>query len=63
MLVKALTSFAGKISMYAGEVREIEKGEILDDLLAAKYVEAAGEKPGENSAPTPKKPVEKKKKK
>lgn len=58
MRVKAKTSFAGKISMYEGEIREIEEGEILDDLLAAKYVE----KVVENSTATPKKPVEKKKK-
>lgn len=39
MLVKALTSFAGKVSMYEGEVRDIADKAILDDLIHAKYVE------------------------
>ncbi len=39
MKVKALTSFSGELSMYVGEEREIEKGEVLTDLLNAHYVE------------------------
>lgn len=39
MKVKALVTFGGTISMYKGEVREVEKEEVLDDLLASKYVE------------------------
>lgn len=39
MLLKALTSFAGKISMYAGEVREVEDKQLIQDLLQAGYVE------------------------
>lgn len=39
MLVKALKSFAGSISMYAGETREVEDKEILADLLGAGYIE------------------------
>ena len=37
--VKALTSFAGIISMSVGEVAEIEDNAILKDLKAAGYVE------------------------
>lgn len=39
MKVKALLSFSGKISMGTGEIRDIENGEVLKDLLAARYVE------------------------
>ena len=39
MKVKALKSFSGVISMYAGEVRDIRTQEILDDLTAAGYIE------------------------
>ena len=37
--VKALTSFAGIISMSAGEVAEIADNAVLKDLLSAGYVE------------------------
>ena len=37
--VKALISFAGIVSMSAGEVGEIEDNEILKDLKSAGYVE------------------------
>ena len=40
MLVKALTSFAGAVSMGAGETRDIDDKAILRDLIAAGYVEA-----------------------
>lgn len=39
MRVKALKSFSGAVSMYEGEVRDIEDKDILDDLTAAGYIE------------------------
>ena len=40
MLVKALKSFAGiKVSMYEGEIQEVEDKDILSDLLNAGYIE------------------------
>ena len=44
MIVKAQVSFSGLISMYAGETRDIPAGEVLNDLLAAGYVEPMEEK-------------------
>lgn len=38
MLVKALKSFAGAVSMGAGETRDIDDKAILADLMAAGYV-------------------------
>ena len=38
MKVKALKSFSGAISMYAGEVRDIQTQAILDDLIEAGYI-------------------------
>ena len=38
MKVKALKSFSGVISMYAGEVRDIQTQAVLDDLTAAGYI-------------------------
>lgn len=52
MRVKATTTFAGKISMYAGEVREIKPGATLDDLLRSNYVEET--EPGEKKKTTKK---------
>lgn len=43
MLVKALKSFAGTISMYDGEIREIANDEIAKDLLQAGYIEGIKE--------------------
>lgn len=40
MLVKALKSFAGAVSMGAGETRDIDDEAILRDLMDAGYVEA-----------------------
>lgn len=37
MLVKALTSFAGKVSMYAGEIREVAEETVAEDLIKAGY--------------------------
>lgn len=39
MLVKAIESFAGKVSMTVGEVREIADEAIAKDLLNAGYIE------------------------
>lgn len=39
MKVKAKVSFCGRLSMYAGEVKDIAPGETLADLLRAGYVE------------------------
>lgn len=56
MLVKALTSFGGKISMGVGEVREILDEEIAKDLLRAGHVvEAKAEKQAANKAEKAKK--------
>lgn len=56
MLVKALTSFGGKISMGSGEVREILDEEIAKDLLRAGHVvEAKAEKQAANKAEKAKK--------
>lgn len=58
MLIKAIASFAGKVSMYAGEIREVEDKAIADDLInagfAIKYEEnEKGEKPSKEEI-TPK---------
>lgn len=37
MLIKALTSFAGKVAMYEGEIREVVEKEIAEDLIKAGY--------------------------
>lgn len=47
MLVKALRSFAGKISMHAGQIREIVDEEIAKDLLKAGHVEEVKAKEAE----------------
>lgn len=39
MLLKALTSFSGIVSMCEGETREIDDAAIVADLLRAGYVE------------------------
>lgn len=48
MRVRAAVSFAGAVSMYAGEIRDVEEGCVLDDLLACGYVEPAEEVKNEN---------------
>lgn len=42
MKIKALTSFAGKVSMFAGEVREVED-QTAASLIACGYAEKQGE--------------------
>ena len=39
MKIKALVNFAGAFSMYIGEIREVEKNEVVLDLINCKYVE------------------------
>lgn len=39
MEYKALVSFGGKVSMHAGEVKEIKDKDIVNDLLKAGYIE------------------------
>lgn len=39
MKIKALVSFSGALSMYAGEEREYGDKAVLSDLLQAKYIE------------------------
>lgn len=46
MKVKALKSFSGTISMYAGEVRDIRSEDVLKDLTAAGYIEPVTAKRG-----------------
>ena len=48
MRVKANVSFAGAVTMYVGEIRDIAEGEVLEDLLAANYVQPC-EKPPEKA--------------
>lgn len=43
MKVEALKSFAGEISMYKGEIRDIESGDTLSDLLSVNYVKCVDE--------------------
>lgn len=37
--VRAIVSFAGTVTMGRGEERDIPYGDVLDDLIAAGYVE------------------------
>lgn len=57
MLVKAIESFAGKISMSAGEELEIADDAIAKDLLKAGYIEEV------KAAKAETKPISKSKKK
>ena len=40
MKVKALTSFAGPVTMFGGETRNITDEKVLNDLIKCGYVEA-----------------------
>ena len=55
MLAKALKSFAGTISMYAGEIREIADEEIAKDLLKAGHIEEVKAKAEKAEKPSKKK--------
>jgi len=67
MLIKALRSFGGVVSMAAGEVKDVAE-EIAKDLIRAGHAERDAqeaeivEKPVEKTTGTAKKPVENKKK-
>lgn len=61
MLVKALTNFAGKISMCVGEIKDIQDENILKDLMQAGYIEPEIQEAEIVEKPA-KKPVVKKKK-
>lgn len=52
MLVKALVGFAGKVSMHAGEIKEIEDDAIAKDLLNAGYIEEVKAKAEEKKPAT-----------
>ena len=39
MMYKALKSFAGKVNMKRGEVKDIEDKDIAKDLVDSKYIE------------------------
>lgn len=43
MKIKALVSFAGAFSMYKGQIKDIENGDLAKDLLGCKYVEEVKE--------------------
>ena len=55
MKVKAIKSFGGIVSMRQGEVRDINDLALLDDLMGAKLVESAEEKPKATKTKTTKK--------
>ncbi|QNM06574.1 hypothetical protein [Qiania dongpingensis] len=46
MKVRALRSFAGVVSMYAGEIKDVTDKIILKDLAAAGYIEPVAPKRG-----------------
>ena len=43
MKVKALTSFAGPVTMFGGEIKDITDDKVLNDLIKCGYVEAVEE--------------------
>lgn len=43
MKYKALKSFSGLVSMFEGEIKEIENKDIVNDLLNAHYIEESKE--------------------
>lgn len=54
MLIKALISFAGKVAMYAGEIREVAEKEIAEDLIKAGYAVEQKEEKTSKEEITPK---------
>lgn len=66
MKIKALTSFAGSLTMGKGQVMECDDEVVLQDLLKAGYIERVDEpkepeEPQENEEPPAKKSGRKKK--
>lgn len=51
MKVRALKGFSGTVTMYAGEVREIERSAAIDELICIGYLEEVKE----NAKPAPEK--------
>lgn len=51
MLVKALKSFSGLVTMSAGDLREITDNNIVMDLLNAKYIEEVKTEPKTEAKP------------
>lgn len=62
-MYKALVSFAGKVSMYKGEVKEITDKAVVEDLLNAKYIEKVETQPKETIAEKVIAPIKKNKNK
>lgn len=60
MLVKALTNFAGKLSMCANEIREVEEDDVIRDLLNTGYIEEIKEAEIKEKKVQPKKAHKKK---
>lgn len=64
MLVRAKVNFSGKISMSAGDVKDIKDQYILNDLIRAGYIEPEAreaeivEKPARKAEAISEKPVE-----
>lgn len=50
MKVKATIAFSGTVSMAKGDIKEIPKGAVLDDLLNAGYVEEVKDSDNEPEA-------------
>lgn len=51
MLVKALKSFSGLVTMPAGDLKEITDNNIVMDLLNAKYIEEVKTEPKAEAKP------------
>ena len=60
MIVKALVSFAGRVSMMEGETRDIKDMAIVKDLLNAKYIEEVKTEPVTEEVKPKKRTVKKK---
>ena len=58
MIIEALTSFCGVLSMAKGEVREYSNETVLADLLSSGYVREVVEGTGQKKS-TPKRSVKK----
>lgn len=58
MIIEALTSFCGVLSMAKGEVREYSNEAVLADLISSGYVKEIKEEPVPKKA-TPKRSVKK----
>lgn len=59
MLVKALQGFAGTVSMYAGEIKDITDTDVVKDLMNAGYIEEVKEEAPEEKPAAKKKAAKK----